>query len=95
MCAAPCTVAFSAFHTSSRSEYSFSSAFKASSKVLKRLRDASSVSFFSASRSILSWMMRRSSLSSASGFESISMRISEPASSIKSMALSGNCRSEM
>jgi hypothetical protein len=67
----------------------------ASSSVLRRLREASSVSFLSASRSIFSWMMRRSSLSSASGLESISMRISEPASSIKSMALSGSCRSAM
>ena len=61
----------------------------------RRLREASSVSFLSASRSILSWMMRRSSLSSASGLESISMRISEPASSIRSIALSGSCRSAM
>ena len=46
-----------------------------SSSVARRLREASSFSFFSASRSILSWMMRRSSRSSASGLESISMRM--------------------
>ena len=54
MCAAPCTEAFSAFQTSSRSEYSFPSAFKVSSSKISRLRDASSASFFSASRSIFS-----------------------------------------
>jgi len=54
----------------------------------QRLREASSPSFFSASCSILSWMMRRSSRSMTSGLESISMRMRAPASSIRSMALS-------
>ena len=57
--------------------------------------EASSFSFFSASCSIFSWMMRRSSWSSASGLESISMRMRAAASSIRSMALSGSWRSVM
>jgi Protein of unknown function (DUF3170). len=54
--------------------------------------EASSSSFFSASCSILSWMMRRSRRSSASGLESISMRMRAAASSIRSIALSGSWR---
>ncbi|CFO10122.1 Uncharacterised protein [Bordetella pertussis] len=57
--------------------------------------EASSVSFLTASRSILSWMMRRSSRSITSGLESISMRMRAPASSIRSIALSGRNRSVM
>ena len=57
--------------------------------------EASSVSFFSASRSILSCMMRRSSSSSASGLLSTAMRSRAAASSIRSMALSGRKRSVM
>ena len=91
--APPCSVAFSAFQISSRSADSFSRPAKVSSSVASRFLVASSCSFFSAICSILSWMMRRSSRSSASGLESISMRIRAPASSIRSIALSGNCRS--
>jgi hypothetical protein len=65
------------------------------SRSARRFFDASSDSFFSASRSILSWIRRRSSLSISSGMESISMRICEAASSIRSMALSGSWRSVM
>ena len=46
-------------------------------------------------QAILSWMMRRSSSSSSSGLESTSMRRREPASSIRSIALSGRNRSVM
>src|SRR2546422_373809 len=74
-CAVPCKAAFSDFQTSSRSAYSFSRVASVPSRVARRLREASSFSFFSASCSIFSWMMRRSSLSSASGLESISMRM--------------------
>ncbi len=95
MCVVPCIAAFSAFQISSRSEYSFSSPASFSSSSSRRLLEASSDSFFRASRSILSWMMRRSSLSIDSGFESISMRMREAASSIRSMALSGSWRSLM
>ena len=49
----------------------------------------------SASRWILSWMRRRSLRSSSSGLLSISMRMRLAASSIRSMALSGNWRSAM
>ena len=52
-------------------------------------------SFFSASRSILSWMMRRSRFSISSGLDSTSMRIRLAASSIRSIALSGRKRSVM
>jgi hypothetical protein len=62
-------------------------------ELAKRSREAVSLSFFSASRSILSWMMRRSSSSSSSGLESICMRRREAASSIRSIALSGRKRS--
>src|SRR5213082_1900027 len=54
ICAMPCSAAFSAFHTSSRSAYSFSRAASEASSVARRLREASSFSFFSASCSILS-----------------------------------------
>ena len=93
--AAPCMVAFSAFHTSSKSAYSFSSWRSVSSSVARRFLEASSSSFFSATCSMRSWMMRRSSLSMTSGLESISMRMRAPASSMRSMALSGNWRSAM
>ena len=54
--------------------------------------DASSFSLRSASRSISSWMRRRSSSSSSTGIESISMRSRLAASSTRSMALSGRNR---
>jgi hypothetical protein len=73
---------------SSRSDSSFSS-------VPRRSRDAESLSFFKASRSILSWMMRRSSSSSSSGLESTCIRTRAAASSTRSMALSGRKRSVM
>ena len=92
---APWSEAFSLFQTSSRSAYSFSSAPSVSSSAARRFFVASSFSFFSATCSIFSWMMRRSSLSSSSGFESISMRMRAAASSIRSIALSGSCRSVM
>ncbi len=95
MWAAPCTTAFSAFQTSSRSEYSFSSLRISSSSMDRRFLDASSFSFFTASRSILSWISRRSSLSMDSGLESISILMRAAASSIRSMALSGRKRSVM
>ncbi len=56
---------------------------------------ASSFSFFTASRSIFSWIRRRSSLSIASGLESISILMRAAASSIRSIALSGRKRSVM
>ena len=70
-----------------------------SSVVLERRRGASSrprrlPSSAPPARSC-SWMMRRSSLSISSGLESISMRMRAPASSIRSMALSGSWRSAM
>ena len=61
----------------------------------RRFFDASSFSFFTASRSILSWIRRRSSRSSASGLESISIVMRDAASSIRSIALSGRKRSVM
>ncbi len=60
-----------------------------------RFFDASSFSFFTASRSIFSWIRRRSSLSIASGLESISILIRAAASSMRSIALSGRKRSVM
>jgi hypothetical protein len=87
--------AFSDFQISSRSENSRSSVAIWASRSARRFFEASSDSFFSASRSILSWIRRRSSLSISSGMESISMRIWEAASSIRSMALSGSWRSVM
>ncbi|MNM88679.1 hypothetical protein D3C81_1009020 [compost metagenome] len=95
ICAEPCTSAFSDFQISSRSAYSRSSLAMSSSSLARRFLVASSVSFFSASRSIFSWIRRRSRRSSSSGLESISMRMRLPASSIRSMALSGSWRSVM
>src|SRR5213592_2904491 len=94
-CAVPNNAAFSDFQTSSRSAYSFSRVASVPSSVARRLREASSFSFFCASCSIFSWMMRRSSRSSASGLESISMRMRAAASSMRSIALSGSWRSLM
>ena len=91
--AAPCTEAFSAFQISSRSENSRCTLSISLSSNSTCLRAAGSVSFFTASRSILSCIRRRSSLSMDSGLESISMRIRLAASSTRSMALSGSCRS--
>ena len=66
-----------------------------SSSFSRRCWEAWSVSFFRASRSILSWTRRRSISSRASGLESTAMRTRLPASSIRSMALSGRKRSVM
>ena len=55
-------------------------------------RDAASVSLASATRSISSWRMRRSTTSISVGSESISMRRRDAASSTRSMALSGRKR---
>ena len=95
MCCAPWTWAFSAFQISSRSAYSRSSLAISSSISARRLREASSFSFFTASRSIFSWIIRRSSLSISSGLESISILMRAAASSIRSIALSGRKRSVM
>ena len=57
--------------------------------------EALSDSLRSASRSISSCMMRRSTSSSSAGIESISMRSRDAASSMRSMALSGRNRSAM
>jgi len=92
---APCRVAFSAFHTSSRSLNSRSSVAMSLSRSASRFFDSASFSFFSASRWIFSWISRRSLRSSSSGLESISMRIRDAASSIRSIALSGSWRSAM
>jgi hypothetical protein len=73
-----------------RSSRSISSSIRSS-----RLREASSVSFLTASRSILSWISRRSSRSIDSGLESISILMRAAASSIRSIALSGRKRSVM
>jgi len=93
--AEPSTADFSAFQISSRSEYSLVSLTISSSISARRFCEASSFSFLTASRSILSWMMRRSSLSIDSGLESISILMRAAASSIKSIALSGRKRSVM
>ena len=95
ICCEPWTMAFSAFRTSSRSEYCFSSSVMSLSSLASRSMEASSVSFLSASRSIFSCTSLRSSRSMASGLESISIRIRLAASSTRSMALSGSCRSVM
>ena len=95
MCWLPATCAFSAFQISSRSEYSFSSLAISASISAKRLREASSFSFFTASRSMRSWIRRRSSRSIDSGLESISILMRAAASSIRSIALSGRKRSVM
>ncbi len=55
----------------------------------------SSVSFASATRSISSWRMRRSTTSISVGIESISMRRRLAASSTRSIALSGRKRPVM
>ncbi len=61
----------------------------------RRFFDASSFSFFTASRSIFNWISRRSSRSIDSGLESISILMRAAASSIRSIALSGRKRSVM
>ena len=63
-----------------------------SSRSARRSLLAASVSFSSATFSISSWRMRRSTTSISVGMESISMRSREPASSMRSMALSGRNR---
>ena len=73
---------------------SFSSASSASS-ASRRAFEASSVSFFIASRSISSCWMRRLTSSISVGIESISIFSREAASSIRSIALSGRKRSAM
>ena len=95
MCCEPATAAFSDFQISSRSENSFSSRAISSSISVRRFWDDSSFSFLTASRSMRSWIIRRSSRSIDSGLESISIRIREAASSMRSMALSGRKRSVM
>ncbi len=61
----------------------------------RRSLEASSVSFFSASRSILSCIARRSISSSSSGLESTCILRRDAASSTRSIALSGRKRSVM
>jgi hypothetical protein len=61
----------------------------------RRSFDALSFSFFSAASSISSCMIRRVTSSSSAGIESISVRTMAPASSIRSIALSGRKRSVM
>ena len=95
MPAEPCDTAFSAFHTSSKSENCFCKSSNSSCINSKRFLDASSSSFFSAASSIFNWMMRRLSLSMLSGMDSLSILIKDAASSIKSIALSGKKRSVM
>ena len=92
-CCTPYTEAFSEFQISNKSANSFSCWASSSSKLFKRAAAALSFSLRSASRSIFNWIMCRSNLSITSGLESISIRIRLPASSIKSIALSGNWRS--
>ena len=72
-----------------------SSPVRSISSFSSRSFEARSVSFFRASRSIFSWMMRRSSSSSSSGLESTCIRSRDAASSIRSIALSGRNRSVM
>ena len=83
------------FHEAVRAADFCSSPLSSFSSFCSRSLDAVSDSFFNASRSILSRMMRRSSSSSSSGLLSTCMRMRLAASSIKSMALSGRKRSEM
>ena len=85
-----CNAAFSANQTSSRLTNSRSTSSICWSSWASSLLAAAVSSFFTASRSILSWIRRRSSLSITSGFESISIRIRLAASSTRSIALSGN-----
>ncbi len=80
-----------AFISLERSRSSASSASIAS----RRSFEASSFSFFSASRSISSCWIRRSTSSISVGIESISIFSREAASSIRSIALSGRKRSAM
>ena len=89
----PLRDAFSAFHSSSSSEYSRSLCSNSSLSISRRFLLASSDSLFSACCSSLSWIMRRSKRSSDSGLESICIRMLDAASSIKSIALSGSWRS--
>ena len=65
------------------------------SRAPSRAFDASSVSLRRASRSISSWIRRRSSSSSSTGMESISIRSRLALSSTRSIALSGRKRSVM
>ena len=87
--------AFSAFQISSKSAYSFCSPSISSSINSRRFLLASSVSLATCIFSILSWIMRRSSLSICSGLLSSSILMRLAASSIKSIALSGRKRSVM
>ena len=95
MCWLPATCAFSAFQISSRSEYALSRRLISSSISASRFCEASSFSFFTASRSMRSWIRRRSNRSMDSGLESISILMRAAASSMRSMALSGRKRSVM
>jgi hypothetical protein len=95
MWAEPCTWAFSAFQISSRSRTRARAWRSRPRSDREALLEASSFSFFTASRSIFSWIRRRSSLSMTSGLESISILMRAAASSIRSMALSGRKRSVM
>ncbi len=94
ICWVPESAAFSAFHTSSSSAYSRSLTSSSSQISFRRFWLAPSLSLPSACCSIFNWIIRRSKRSSNSGFESICIRMLDAASSIKSIALSGNCRSE-
>ena len=94
-CAEPWAAAFSAFQISFRSAISRCSRSISSSIRSRRRFEASSFSFSTEARSICSWISRRSSLSIASGLESISIFTFEAASSIRSIALSGRKRSVM
>ena len=75
-------------------ERSLSSAISRST-FARRSFEALSFSFFSAWRSISSWISLRSTSSISVGSESISMRRREAASSTRSIALSGRKRSAM
>ena len=81
----PCQWAFMASDCSRRLASSWSS-------LARRSTDTASVSLASATRSISSWRMRRSTTSISVGMESISMRRRLAASSTRSMALSGRKR---
>jgi hypothetical protein len=93
MCVLPCATAFSAFQ-----DFLVVVVLALQARDLfldqgRRLPEASSFSRATASRSIFSWIRRRSSLSITSGLESISILIFDAASSIRSIALSGRKRS--
>ena len=92
---APCKADFSLFQMLSNLSDSLCHFCKSFSNFSNRFLDASSVSFFNASRSIFNCTIFRSKLSNSSGLESISMRMLLAASSMRSIALSGNCLSEM